>query len=222
VPRDPQRTRERLLQAAFQEVYRSGFRGADLETILDTAGVTKGALYHHFESKEALGYTLVDEVIRRIMDDKWLRPLRNSGNPIDALIGVVRSTSLLPEHIQCGCPLNNLAQEMSPLDEGFRKRLARIFREWHDGIAEALREGQKRGLVLSDVDPDEAAVFLMAANEGCWSLAKNSQDVRVLKSGMRSMIRYLESLRARGSRSARRLNPTVRKQQARRVGAARG
>jgi hypothetical protein len=64
-----------------------------------------------------------------------------------------------------------------------------------------LREGQTRGVVRSDVDPDETATFLIAANEGCWSLAKNSQDVRVLKSGMRSMIRYLESLRAPGGRS---------------------
>ncbi len=183
--RNPQRTRERLLQAAFQEVYRSGFRGADLETILGKAGVTKGALYHHFRSKEALGYALVDEVILGLIRDKC----------------VVQSTSLRPEHIQCGCPLNNLAQEMSPLDEGFRKRLAKIFREWHDGIAAALREGQTRGMVRSDVDPDETAIFLIAANEGCWSLAKNSQDVRVLQSGIRSMIRYLESLRARRSRT---------------------
>jgi len=204
-PRNPQRTRERLLQAAFQEIYRSGFRGTDLETILNTAGVTKGALYHHFDSKEALGYALVDEVILGLIRDKWFRPLQNSQNPIDALVGVVRSTSLKPEHVRCGCPLNNLAQEMSPLDEGFRKRLAKIFSEWHDGIAAALQEGQKRGVVRSDVDPDETATFLIAANEGCWSLAKNSQDVRVLKSGMRSMIRYLESLRAprRRSRAAR-------------------
>ncbi len=200
-PRNPQRTRERLLQAAFQEIYRSGFRGTDLETILDTAGVTKGALYHHFDSKEALGYALVDEVILGLIRDKWFRPLRNSENPIDALVSVVQSTSLKPEHVRCGCPLNNLAQEMSPLDEGFRKRLAKIFSEWHDGIAAALREGQKRGVVRSDVDPDETAIFLIAANEGCWSLAKNSQDVRVLKSGMRSMIRYLESLRAPRGRS---------------------
>lgn len=202
-PRNPQRTRDRLLQAAFQEVYRSGFRGANLETILDGAGVTKGALYHHFDSKEALGYALVDEVILGLIRDKWFRPLQNSENPIDALIGVVRSTSLAPEHIKCGCPLNNLAQEMSPLDEGFRKRLAMIFREWHVGIAAALREGQKRGVVRRDVDPDEAAIFLIAANEGCWSLAKNAQDVRVMQSGIRSMVRYLESLRARRSRKPR-------------------
>lgn len=200
-PRNPARTRERLLQAAFQEVHRSGFQSADLESILSTAGVTKGALYHHFESKEALGYALVDEVIERIIREKWLQPLQNMENPIDALVGVVQSTSLRPEHVQCGCPLNNLVQEMSPLDKGFRKRLAKLFSEWNDGIAAALREGQKRGVVRSDVDPDEKASFLIAAYEGYISLAKGAQDVRVLQSGIRSMIRYLESLRAARGRS---------------------
>jgi len=51
--RDPERTRERLLQAAFREVYRYGFQSAGIDTILAATNVTKGALYHHFKSKEA-------------------------------------------------------------------------------------------------------------------------------------------------------------------------
>ena len=53
--RDSERTRERLLQAASREIYRSGFQSASLDTILAVAGVTKGALYYHFDNKEALG-----------------------------------------------------------------------------------------------------------------------------------------------------------------------
>src|ERR1700737_2656128 len=92
-PRDPVRTRRRLLQAAFQEVYHSGFQGSDLEAILDRAGVPKGALYHHFENKEALGYARGDEVIATMMRDKWLRPLEHAKNPMDALARIVQSTS---------------------------------------------------------------------------------------------------------------------------------
>ena len=201
-PRNPRRTRERLLRAAFQEVYKSGFRGTDLETILSTARVTKGALYHHFASKEALGYAVVDEVILGITHDKWLQPLKNTKNPIDALVTVLPSRSTEPEELQCGCPLNNLAQEMSPLDEGFRVRLAKVFSAWHQGISRALREGQKLGLVRSEVEPDETATFLIAAFEGCMSLAKNSQDVLVLRSIKKSVIRYLESLRVGGSQAS--------------------
>ena len=106
----------------------------------------------------------------------------NPGDPIDALAGIVQSTSLRAADLQCGSPLNNLAQEMSPLDEGFRKG-------W---IAAALREGQKRGVVRSDVDPNETATFVIAAYEGYISLTKNAQDVRVLQSGKRSIPTYCE------------------------------
>src|SRR5713226_541060 len=122
VGRDPVRTRGSLLQAAFEEMHRSGFRGADVQTILRAAGVTKGAMYHHFDSKEALGYAVVDEVIADIMREKWQLPLQDVRNAVDALIGIVRSTSLRPEHVRCGCPLNKMSEEMSPLDDGFRKR----------------------------------------------------------------------------------------------------
>ena len=193
--RDPQRTRSRLLQAAFREVYKSGFRGTDLETILAAARVTKGALYHHFDSKEALGYALVDEIILGITREKWNRPLQGARNPIDALVSIFQSRSTEQDELRCGCPLNNLAQEMSPLDEGFRKRLAKVFDEWHDGMASALREGQNRGLVRGDISPDETATFLIAGFEGCLSLGKTVQDVRVLRSAKGSIVRYLDSLR---------------------------
>ena len=72
VPRNPKRTRERLLQAAFREMYRSGFQSAGLDAILAAAGVTKGALYHHFGSKEALGYAIVEEIIAPDNRGQWL------------------------------------------------------------------------------------------------------------------------------------------------------
>jgi hypothetical protein len=60
----------------------------------------------------------------------------------------------------------------------------------------ALRSGQKRKLVRSDIDPDETATFLVATYEGCLSLAKMSQDVRVLRSVKANTALYLETLRA--------------------------
>jgi TetR/AcrR family transcriptional repressor of nem operon len=195
--RDPARTREALLQAAFGEIYRSGFRGSDVETILGAAGVTKGALYHHFDSKEALGYAVVDEIVARIMRDKWQAPLQHARDPLDALIGIVRSTSTNLEQVCGGCPLNNLSQEMSPLDEGFRKRTAKIFADWHRAVAAALRDGRARGKVRKEVNPDDTATFLIATYEGYLSLAKNAQDAKALRAGQRTLVRQLESLRPR-------------------------
>ena len=193
--RDPERTRRRLLDAGFREVYERGYQSADLDAVLERAGVTKGALYYHFENKKALGHAVIEEVIAAMTREKWLLPLQ-SGNPINALIHIVRSTGTEAADMRGGCPFNNLAQEMSSLDEGFRKRLAKVLNEWHRSMTNAFRRGQGEGTVSKDIEPEEEATFVIAMYEGYISLAKNSLDPRLLKSGKKRMISHLEALRA--------------------------
>jgi AcrR family transcriptional regulator len=196
-PRNPERTRQRLLQAAFREVYRYGFQSAGIDTILAATNVTKGALYYHFESKESLGYAIVEEIVAKLPRDRWLLPLERSEDrdPIDALIGIVRAIPHRPRDVKEGCPLVNLAQEMSQLDEQFRKRLERIFQAWQEGITMALRRGQSQGTVRRDLVPEETASFLIAMVEGYEVLAKNAQDVKVWNVGIRNIVGWLKSLR---------------------------
>jgi TetR/AcrR family transcriptional repressor of nem operon len=197
---DPERTRERLLQAASREIYKWGFQSASLDTILASIGVTKGAVYYHFKSKEALGYAVVEEVIASDIHVKWVRPLQGVKDPIAALIGAVQRIPVRPADVRGGCQLNNLAQEMSPLDAGFRKRLAIVFDAWREAVASILREGQTRGSVRGDVEPTDAADLLIAMVEGYGSLAKNAQDPKVMKAGIRNIVNWLKSLRAPGNR----------------------
>ena len=196
--RDPERTRKGLLQAAFREVYRSGFQSASIDTILAASNVTKGALYYHFDSKEDLGHAIVEEVVAKLPRDRWLLPLHRSKDkdPIDALISIVRSIPARPEDVKGGCPLANLAQEMSQLDEQFRKRLETIFHAWQEGIATALRRGQSQGTVRRDLVPEETAGFLIALVEGYQVLAKNAQDAKVWNLGIKNIVGWLKSLRA--------------------------
>jgi TetR/AcrR family transcriptional regulator, transcriptional repressor for nem operon len=200
--RDPERTRKLLLQAAFREVYKSGFQSAGLDTILAATGVTKGALYYHFENKEALGYAIVEEIVAKFTRDRWLLPLQRSKdkNPIDALIGIVQAIPGRPKDVKGGCPLVNLAQEMSQLDEQFRKRLESIFHAWQEGIAMALRSGQSQGTVRRDLVPEETASFLIAMVEGYEVLAKNAQDAKVWNGGIRNIVGWLRSLRVPANR----------------------
>jgi len=93
-----------------------------------------------------------------------------------------------------------LAQEMSQLDEQFRKRLERIFHGWQEGIAIALRRGQSQGTVRRDVVPEETASFLIAMVEGYEVLAKNAQDAKVWDAGIRNIVGWLNSLRPPGNR----------------------
>lgn len=196
--RNPERTRERLLEAAFREVHRSGFQSASIDAILAATNVTKGALYHHFDGKVALGYAVVEEKIAKLIQDRWLGPMLSDGQPVDILIGIVRRMPARPQDVRAGCPLLLLSQEMSPLDEQFRKRLERIFVDWQEGIATLLRRGKSQGTVRRDLNPSETASFLIAAVEGYATLAKSAQDAKVWRAGVRNIVGWLKSLRAQG------------------------
>lgn len=207
--RDSARTRRRLLQAAFREIYRYGFQSAGIDTILAATNVTKGALYYHFGSKEALGHAIIEEIVAEMTGDRWLRPLEQSKgkDPIDTLIAVVRAIPSGPRDVKGGCALVNLTQEMSQLDEQFRKRLERIFQAWQAAIAGTLRRGQLQGTVRSDLVPEETASFLIAMVEGYEVLAKNAQDPKVWKTGIKNIVEWLRSLRASGNRRWRGSHP---------------
>ncbi len=197
VERNPDQTRKTLLMAAFQEIHRNGFKRASLDSILENTGLTKGALYHHFPNKQALGYAVVDEVLRRIAYEIWVKPMVGSDDPISALQAILSAVAAHPQEdlIKHGCPLNNLSQEMSGLDEGFRTRLDTVFSGWRDGIAACLEHGKTKGAVRADVDSPQAGTFIIASLEGCIGMAKNARSVEVLRQCGQGLSQYLETLR---------------------------
>jgi TetR/AcrR family transcriptional repressor of nem operon len=195
--RNPDVTRDKLLQAAFEEIYRRGFQAASLDTILAKAGVTKGALYHHFPDKASLGYAVVDEVVKGLLLERWgvLEP--PSGDPVTTLQRTLRrrAASLTPREVELGCPLNNLAQEMSPLDQRFRRGVNATFDIWTGAVAKDLERGQADGVVRRDVDAQKIAAFVVASIEGSLGLAKGAQSATMLRSNLEVLSSFLESLR---------------------------
>ena len=63
-----QTTQARILAAAMAEFLEKGYQAASLRNIVKTAGVTTGALYGYYDSKEALFAALVDEPYRHVLD----------------------------------------------------------------------------------------------------------------------------------------------------------
>ncbi|HSJ14842.1 MAG TPA: TetR/AcrR family transcriptional regulator [Longimicrobiales bacterium] len=197
-PRASDATRQKILVAAFDEFYRRGFQAGSIDRIVAEAGVTKGALYHHFPDKAALGYAVVEEVVREPLLEVYLAPLRHRDrDPIAALQDTLRRRpdDFVAGGIELGCPLNNFAQEMSPLDEGFRARVAEVIETWIAAFAEALERAREQGFVRDDVDVRRVARFLVAAIEGSFGMAKNAVSVEVLRSNLEMLAEYLETLR---------------------------
>lgn len=197
-------TRTALLEAAFTEMHRCGFQAASLSQILANTGLTKGALYHHFTAKRVLGLAVIDEVIRVRLEESVFRPLRESEQPVATLLSILelKARAVDDEWIRLGCPLNNLVQEMSPIDADFRQRLADLLSTWQGSLKAALRKGQDQKQVRAEVDCEAASLFILASWEGCWGIAKSLQSATVFRSGVAELRAYVQGLAPAATASA--------------------
>jgi TetR/AcrR family transcriptional regulator, transcriptional repressor for nem operon len=195
--KNPERTREIILRAALHEVHRKGFRATSLNDILARTDLTKGELYQLFPDKCALGHAMLDALDERIVGS-WLVELGRSSDPIVCLRERAREAfeNMTSSEVEMGCPLNNLAQEMSGLDEAFRTKVAAIYERWCNGIAQTLIQGQQTGIISRGVNPDDAAMFYVAVLSGSRGLTKNARSSEMLNSCLQGLSYYLEALKA--------------------------
>lgn len=191
-------TRERILSQMFLDIRKNGFQGLRADKVIADMDVTKGALYHYFANKQAIGAAVIDEIIR----PNYLRFYREldcwEGHPVDKLQEHLRflTERASDEEVTLGCPLNNLVQEMSPIDEDFRLRMKSIVDSIQDSTIAALRRGQAAHLVRPDVDAEAAARFFFAAIEGAYTIAKVRRDAASFHSSMTMLHQFLDTLRA--------------------------
>ena len=194
----PDLTRLTLLEAAFSEIHHNGFQAASLTQILADTGLTKGALYHHFPDKQALGLAVIEEMVRPRLAAMMFEPLAHTRTPLAAMQALLKARAAEPDPwvVTLGCPLNNLMQEMSPLDEAFRLSLNALFEDWLAVVKQALTRGKKSGEVKQEIDSAETAFFIVAALEGCIGMSKNTQSVAAYRGCLGQLIRYLDTLKA--------------------------
>jgi AcrR family transcriptional regulator len=94
-----------------------------------------------------------------------------------------------------GCPLNNMAQEMTPLDQGFRERILVLYDSWRSAIVAALARGIEAGAVRADASPEGTAALVVAAQMGIWGTGKSSRNARLMRAACDAVCDYLERVR---------------------------
>ena len=190
-------TRQQILEKNFESIHRNGFQGLRTDQVIRELGITKGAFYHYFSGKQELGHCVVDEILVPRYLDYWNQLYAYVGHPVEGVIERLMTLrrDLPAEQIKFGCPLNNLVQEMTPLDEGFRERLGRITRGMQFAIQDALARGQKSRLVDPDANPEKVAFFVLSTLEGAFSITKSLQDRRPFDHSIELLINHLRTLK---------------------------
>jgi TetR/AcrR family transcriptional repressor of nem operon len=186
--------REQILEAAMRLMHVRGYHRTVLGDVLRASGTGKGNFYHYFPSKEALGYAILDRLARdfteRTLDpifgDATRTPLAQIDALLDAIVAAQRAR-------QCrgGCPMGNLATELSDSHEGFRQRLSEVFDLWQARLATALARAQAEGTLAPEADPDRLARFLVGGLEGAILLAKVEKDISVMEGCVEELRQHL-------------------------------
>ena len=177
-------TREQILDAATRLMHVSGYRSTSLDDVLRASGVGKGNFYYYFKSKEELGYAILERIVRgfveRTLEPSFADPGRPPLDRIHRFLDCVLETQRQRNCVG-GCPMGNLASELSDVHEGFRRRLAEIFTRWRERLTEALREAQSEGSLALTCDAGRLAQFLVASLEGAILMTKVTKEIQVME-----------------------------------------
>jgi TetR/AcrR family transcriptional repressor of nem operon len=187
-------TREALLAAATRLIHIHGYNQTSLDDVLRESGVGKGNFYHHFKSKEDLGYAILDQIVVSFLE-RTLEPCFSdpAGAPLAQIRCFLDRVLEAQRERNCvgGCPLGNLASELSDVHEGFRTRLASVFSAWQARLTDALDAARRRGDVGEECRPEAVAHFLVASLEGAILLTKLTKDIVVMEQCVTELKRYL-------------------------------
>lgn len=196
--RDLKKSRTEILEVAFFEIFSHGFQGVSIDDIVKKTSMTKGAFYHHFPTKLDLGYALVDEVIRPMIIERWVRPLDAYDNPLEGILKQMKTLigKAPAAELSLGCPLNNLVQEMAPIDVGFKQRLQAALVLWIDEIDKLLKRGKKSGYLKSDTNTRQVAHFVVMAHEGFYGMLKGLPDPKAFDALYESVKKFFGTIAA--------------------------
>lgn len=178
--------RHSIIREGARLIHSRGYNRTGLSDILQAAGVPKGSFYFYFRSKDDFGLAVIDaywEFIRTMADtylaDKDTPPLKRLADFMDAYQDIFEKMDW-----RCGCPIGNLMQEMSDLNEAFREKVGDVYARMQEALRRCLLEAQEIGELPAGMDAGETARFILNSWEGAvmhMKLVKSSEPLKVFK-----------------------------------------
>lgn len=176
-----------------------GFQGMRTDKVIQEMSITKGAFYHYFPDKLSLGYAIVEELLRPQYLGLWKIADHHPNGPIDGILEVLKKfrteVCTSDESASLGCPLNNLIQEMAPLDEGFHNRLQFIIAEERRILKQSLLKSVEKGHFSPTIPVDDIVIFILSSVQGAFAIAKVLKSKAAFDQSINVLERWVQTLR---------------------------
>ena len=185
-------TRQKLIDATYEEVYSHGYQGAALADILANAGVHKGSMYHFFANKKEMALAAIQEKIAERFGTRYRTIAEGDGAYLETFFQGLRD--IKQRDFKRGCPVANIVQEMSNIDEDFNHLMKSIYAEFRLRV-KTIFDCAVEAKELKKCDTDKLALFTTSALEGAILCAKATGEPQDYLDSVEMLIRYIESLK---------------------------
>jgi TetR/AcrR family transcriptional regulator, transcriptional repressor for nem operon len=175
--------KQEIIQVARKVIHSKGYQATSISDIMEAANIGKGQFYHYFSSKHDLGLIVVDDLVQNWNNQLFVDILSNSDDSVTKLNRMLKwaETSHAEMEVKYGCPMGNLAIEMSAQDKEFRVKIEEFFKHWIVSVAEVLKEMIRNQQLKDTIDPIKSATSMIAMIEGGILLMVNQQNIQVLQ-----------------------------------------
>ena len=168
-------TRKNLIDSAFSEIYSKGYQGASLTAILKNAKVHKGSMYHFFESKKDMALVCIKEKIYERFVQRYSSILALESGYLEAFIDGLKDTT--QRDFNKGCPIANIVQEMSNIDEDFKVLMEEIYQTFRKNIKDILDISIQKN-EMKECDTTKLALYIASTIEGAILSAKATGNIQ--------------------------------------------
>lgn len=192
-------TKKRLLKTASELFWQQGYTATGVAQILKAADAKSGSLYYFFPTKEDLLVGVLEDYLTRLWPEVIQPVFDRVSDPIERIFGILDGyrRGLRMTKCQGGCPIGNLALELSDTHPVVRKLLAANFAAWRDAIRQCLDEAADR--LPADVERDELATFVLSVLEGGVMQARTDKRLTPFEQSVAFLRDYFDRLLADGA-----------------------
>nr|AGH68917.1 TetR-like transcriptional regulator [Streptomyces sp. CNH189] len=173
------RTRRAILEAAAVAFAEHGYTAATVADILRTAGVTKGAMYFHFDSKEALARGVLEVQTEQVLPEQEIK------------LQEVVDVAMAMTHRLVHEPLLRAGTRLSADPVAARRHRGGAWPLWGDLLTEFLTEAHERGETLAHVVPREVAELVVGALNGVHLYSQLETGLSDVEARVSTLLRHL-------------------------------
>jgi TetR/AcrR family transcriptional regulator, transcriptional repressor for nem operon len=188
--------RTKLLDAAIEVVREQGYAATSVDEMCKKAGVTKGAFFHHFESKDALAVAAANHWSETTGALFAQAPYHTPDDPLDRVLGYIdfRRALLKGKPAEFTCFVGTTVQETFATSDDIRAACkASIFGHAETLVAD-ISEAMRRHKVKGDWTAQSLALHTQAVLQGAFILAKASGSAAIAVESANHLRRYVEFL----------------------------